>query len=196
MGSAIDEASDRFFSFDPGDLSGLALLRSSFLSADTTATGVPTSYTLAFISAIVAISLITTVLARDGDHLALFALWMSSYFLVYGSWEHHYNMLLPVLVLLVALRPPLRPIALAAFVLVALPTPYWLLNNVWNTSPVPENEPLFNPQDVWPMWGVIVHHASKAIPVAVLWAYLAASLLRRGVEVPRILSAKKPEPAL
>jgi hypothetical protein len=86
-------------------------------------------------------------------------------------------------VLLVVFRPAVRPLALAVFVLLALPTPFWPLNHSWNTGPVLGGIGLIKVEEVWPAWGVIFYHAVKPVPVAVLWLYLLASQLRQGVDV-------------
>jgi hypothetical protein len=172
---------ERLFLFSPGSHGALALLRNSVLALDSTATDVPPAYSVGLALVVVGYSLEATFFARKPDPLALFAIWVSAFFLFYGVWEFHYVMLLPVLVLLVVFRPSARPWALAVFVLVALPTPYWLLNNAWNTGPVPGGFYVLSVQDVWPVWGVILYHAVKPVPVVVLWTYLAVSLFRQGI---------------
>jgi hypothetical protein len=143
------------------------------------------AYTIA-LAAVVGPALFVTFFSRAADPLALFAIWVSAFFLFYRPvWEFHYVMLLPALALLVALRPRVRPWALATFALLAIPTPYWLLNHVLNTGPVPEGGfDLLGVQRAWPSWGVLLYHAVKPVPVAALWIYLVASSVRQGVTVP------------
>ena len=162
----------------PGDHGGLALLENSLKTFDIT---MRLSYTLTFAVLVIGLSLCATLLANQGDPLAQFGILIAAFFLFFGFvWEFHYVMMLPVLALLVALRPAARPWALAAFVLLALPTPYWLLNNIWNEGPIPEGFSLLGVQKLWPSWGIIVYHAQKPLIVLVLWAYLISTQLRGG----------------
>lgn len=176
----------RFFQYHPGEQGAVALLTNSLLTRDPDSTSVPVTYTAALVGTVTALSMAATFFARRNDWLVLFAIWTSSFFLTYIVWEHHYVMLLPALVLFVALRPAMRPWALVAFGFVALPTPYWLLDHLWNTGPLPPDGALVSHQEVWPAWGVILHHASKAVPVFALWAYLVAAELRSGLRVPGV----------
>jgi hypothetical protein len=163
----------------PGEQGLVALVRNALMAGDPNSQGMPGRYVVAVAIVVVGLSLLATFLFPKGDPLALFAIWLSVYFLIYAVEEHHYVMYLPVLVLLVGLRPAHRWWALAAFALIALPAPYWLLNHVWNTGPVPMNVlPVY--QDAWPRWGVILHHAMKPVPVLALWAYLVVSQLKSG----------------
>jgi hypothetical protein len=178
----VTQTGPRPFVYYPGEQGVVALIRNTLMSGDPNSQGMPSRYVLALAVAVVGVSLIATFLFRDVDPLTLFAIWLSVYFLIYQVWEHHYVMYLPVLVLLVTLRPACRWWALAAFALIALPTPYWLLNHVWNTGPVPMKVlPAY--QEVWPQWGVILHHAMKPVPVLALWGYLVVSELMSGAGV-------------
>jgi hypothetical protein len=85
-------------------------------------------------------------------------------------------MMLPALALLVGRRPEHRFIALAAFVVLALPTPYALFDHRW---PIGDPAP-FNRQANWPQWASVVDHAFKPVPVLALWAWLCARSLARG----------------
>jgi hypothetical protein len=174
----------RFVHYHPGDLGGVALLRNSILAFDKSATGVPAILPALLVATVVLLSLAATFFARRIDPLAMFAIWVCVFFLSYDAWEHHYVMLLPVLALLVALRPAARPWALAVFALLAVPTPYWLLDHVWNTAPLPPADALVSHQDVWPAWGVVLDHASKVVPTLVLWGYLVVGQLRSGMAMP------------
>ncbi len=180
---SIFSATDRFLAFIPGDLGGPAVVRNAFFLIDTDARQVPGAYTVALAALIVLPSLAATLLARKVDPLALFGILGSVYFLIWTVWEHHYMMYLPVLVLLVMFRPRFRWVALAVFTLVALPTPYWMLNHVWNTQPLAEDNPLFMLQSAWPAWGVMLYHAIKPVPIMMLWGYLVYDQLRGGVDL-------------
>ena len=160
----------RLFTFSSGELGLTALLRNSFLAIDSAATSLPGGVSPALIGIIVAVGLAATFMSKRPDKLALFGLWILTFFLVYGAWEHHYVMLLPVLALLVALRPASRPLALVVFTMIALPSPYWLINAVSDAT-LPAGG-LLSIQESWPVWGVIVHHMAKPLPVVALWAHL------------------------
>ena len=178
----LSGAEQQFAAFQPGDLGAVAFIRNSLLTLEPASTGVPVALLLA--TGVVGCSLAATFLARKFDALALFAIWISAFFLFYDDvWEHHYVMLLPVLVLLVAFRPSVRPWALLVFVFVALPTPYLLLTQVWGTRLVPDPAFYTASQEAWPAWGVVLHHAAKPVPVFALWAYLTASQLREGLDL-------------
>jgi hypothetical protein len=149
----------------------MSFIRTTWLSLDTTATRVPAPVEHGFIVAIIALSLCVTLLARRLDVVALFAVWSCSFFLVYFSWEHHYVMLLPALALLVALRPQYRYVALVAFIVVAIPTPFGIIQHYYGAAP-PEGYGPTSPQWQWPAWAAIVDHAFKPLPVLMLWGVL------------------------
>jgi hypothetical protein len=114
-----------------------------------------------------------TILSSYRHRLRLLGLWICSYFLVYGEvWEHHYVMLLPVLVLLLMFDERLRAPALAAFVLIALPTPYAL----FQTGAPPLDYSTADPQAQWTTLQVYAHHLSKVLPTALLWLALLAEV--------------------
>jgi hypothetical protein len=111
---------------------------------------------------VVAASLGATFLPRERPHfIDLFALWSAAYYLVYVAWEHHYVMLLPALVLLVVFRPQYRVVALACFVLLTLPTPYYLMHRDAAGTGAS-----------WPDWADVLQHATKPLPALAFWALL------------------------
>lgn len=203
------EQQDRVVHFNSADHSAPALLRNAFLAFDSSAIDVPPVYAIGLLIIIVGFSLEATFLARKPDPLSLFAMWISVFFLTYWAWEFDYVMLLGPLVLLIIFRPAARPWAIAAFVLIALPTPFWLIESLWSSEPAVEVDPslihLFGPdvaaaiqsvrgvttgpgnpflvQETWPAWAVIFHHAMKPVGAALLWGYLVVSQLRTGVGV-------------
>ena len=164
-----------------GDHGGLALLRETLTALDIRITS---TITLALVVFVIGVSLSATVLAKKADPLAIFGIWVAAFFLFFGFvWEFHYVMLLPVLAMLIALRPVTRPWAATAFLLLALPTPYWLLNNVWNVGPIPQGFDLLGVQRSWPTWGVLIYHIQKPGAAFLLWGFLIASQLSTGVSV-------------
>lgn len=173
----------RFLQFSSGEHGLLALFRNSYLALDSSATGLPGAVTAAIVALAVSAGLVVTFLSRKPDALALFCLWSATFYLIYTAWEHHYVMLLPALTLLVALRPASRPVALGVFALIALPSPYWLMNALSGASLPADGLPSI--QESWSVWQVVVHHAVKPFAVAGLWVHLviqqASRLLPRKV---------------
>ena len=169
-------ASSRLNLVNSGDLSAVSLIRTAWLSLDGGAARVPPTVEHGFIAAIIVLSFCATLLPRRLDVVALFAVWSCSFFLVYFSWEHHYVMLLPALVLLVALRPQYRLVALFAFVCVALPTPFAIFQHYYAT-PQPEGYGITSPQWQWPAWAAVIDHVTKPVPVLILWSVLVCEPL-------------------
>jgi hypothetical protein len=99
------------------------------------------------------------------------------YFLVYLAWEHSYVVMLPALVLLAGLRPQYRTAAVIAFVVLALPTPYFVLDRAYGVDPTGFT---FNRDIAWPGWAVVVQHAWKPVPILGLWAFVCGGEILRG----------------
>ena len=114
------------------------------------------------------ICLHASVFAHKGNFIDLVALWIMSYFLLYTDiWEHHYLMLLPILVLQYAHKR--RPLIIICYLFIALPTPFALIKDMPVIYiPGAEGAP--------PLWGVLFHHATKSIPTLVffiaLWRHI------------------------
>jgi hypothetical protein len=110
-------------------------------------------------------------------------LWMTAYFLIYHHvWEHHYVMLLPVLVALMmrdptsdpGLRGPRQGLLLwMLYALLALPTPYYGID--------PQGQVAVLDAMRWtpirPLWQDLWYHASKALPALALYVWLAWGIL-------------------
>jgi hypothetical protein len=126
--------------------------------------------------AVVIASLAATALSNRRRVVPLIALWTCVYFLVHDEvWEHHYTMLLPVLVLLVIFEPQLRRAAVLTYVLIALPTPYAL----FQSAPAPEPRVwFFDAQQDWSQLEVYAYHLAKVLPVLALWGVLSWTLAR------------------
>jgi len=166
-------------SVNSGDLGLSSFVRSVWLAFDDGAADTPGWLTLVIVLGILSIAVFATFRGRARPDV-LFALWLSTYFLVYSDvWEHHYVMLLPALAIVVARRPDLRILALAVFVMVALPTPYWLFERF--LSDRPPDARLVAPEFFWPLWARITYHASKAVPVLLLWGALAQTSVAHDV---------------
>ncbi|MBI2501676.1 MAG: DUF2029 domain-containing protein [Candidatus Latescibacteria bacterium] len=109
-------------------------------------------------------TLVATLRASNPDRLLPFTLWLSAFFLIYKDvWEHHYVFLLPVLVILY-LRTP-SPWLLAAFVLVALPTPLVFLDLY------PGVKGNIDPERSWSVWTSLLYRSPKLVPVAGVWVW-------------------------
>jgi hypothetical protein len=181
LNNSIDSSTLSNYLYVPVNHGLLAFLDNTILTFQDS---VPRRLPAALATLIILPSFAVTFLGKRPDPLLLFAIWTVSFFLFFG-WvpEFHYVMLLPVLVLLVTHRPAVRPLVLAVFVVLALPTPYWLLNHVWNTAPAPPGNLLDTLQRTWPKWGVVVYHAWKPVPTLILWAWLVVAQLRTGVSL-------------
>jgi len=102
------------------------------------------------------------------DPVSHLCLWMAAYFCVYHHvWEHHYVMLLPVLVVLSIRRESVW--LWAIYVLLALPTPFVLIDPQGRVAVMDAMR--WTP--IRPLWQDLAYHASKALPALALYAGLA-----------------------
>jgi hypothetical protein len=171
----------RLISTSTGNLGLTGFVRSVWLALDERAADTPTWLGLLVVAGVLGVSLLATFRGRAGAEV-LVALWLAAYFLVYSDvWEHHYVMLLPALALLVARRPEVRLVAIVVFVLVALPTPYWLFERALSNRP--PDARLLAPELYWPEWARVVYHGAKAAPTLALWGVLAGVALLREPEI-------------
>ncbi|MDY7040257.1 MAG: glycosyltransferase 87 family protein [Chloroflexota bacterium] len=122
----------------------------------------------------VGLSLALTFLDRDPDVITHLSLWMTTYFLIFHQiWEHHYVMLLPVLVILYACTR--SRLILILYALIAFFTPFFFLG--W-AEPVATSLMLpWTP--VRPAWAGLLYHASKPLPTVILYGYLVWQVVRR-----------------
>ena len=119
------------------------------------------------------VPLALTILDRRPDVVTHLSLWMSTYYLVYHHvWEHHYVMILPVLVIL-AMRDR-SPWLWAIYALLALPTPFRLIDPQGRVAVLDAMR--WTP--IRPLWKDLVYHASKAVPVLALYCALAWRIVR------------------
>jgi len=121
----------------------------------------------------IAIPLTLLLLDRRPNVLTHLSLWMTAYFLIYHHvWEHHYVMLLPVMIGL-AMRHESWWLC-AIYLLVALPTPFYLID--------PQGQVAVLDAMRWtpirPLWQDLWYHASKALPTLLLYGLLAGQVLR------------------
>jgi hypothetical protein len=102
-------------------------------------------------------------------------LWMTAYFLIYHHvWEHHYVMLLPILVALMhrpqtARGPRESPLLWVLYALLALPTPFAAID--------PHGQVAILDAMRWtpirPLWQDLWYHSAKALPTLLLYGWLA-----------------------
>jgi len=113
-----------------------------------------------FMWAVILLSLGLTFLPKKVHFVDGLSLWMCTYFLAYiRVWEHHYVMILPILVLLFFSTE--SKFVLAMFVLLALPTPFFLYSTGWSLA---QN---------------LLHHLFKLVPIAMLYIFTAKTIIAR-----------------
>ncbi len=99
------------------------------------------------------------------------SLWLVAFFLVSPQiWEHHYVMLLPVLVVAYKQKP--HWLIALVWLLLALPTPFGFVG----LQPVIAANHDLRAFALEPAWRPLLQHASKALPAAALFVYLAAAI--------------------
>ncbi|MBN1935596.1 MAG: hypothetical protein JW934_13090 [Anaerolineae bacterium] len=118
------------------------------------------------------IPLSLTVLDRRPDRTLHISLWITTYFMLYHHvWEHHYVMLLPVLVAL-TMRFRSRWLWII-YLLLALPTPYALIDPSGQVAVLDAMR--WTP--IRPLWQDLLYHASKAIPALLLYGWLCIRII-------------------
>ncbi|HUT02601.1 MAG TPA: glycosyltransferase 87 family protein [bacterium] len=117
-----------------------------------------------FMWAVIMFSLALTFLPKKVRFVDGLSLWMCTYFLAYiRVWEHHYVMIVPILVLL--FYSTRSNFVLVMFVLLALPTPFF-----------PYSGYCCKAQN-------LAHHLFKLVPVAMLYVFVAKTIIARRKEV-------------
>jgi len=97
----------------------------------------------------------------------LLSVWLAAFFLISPQiWEHHYVMLLPVLVTAYGRRPNWRLFLI--WLLLALPTPFGFIG----LQPVIAANHDLRAFPLEPAWQPLLQHASKAAPTLWLFIYL------------------------
>lgn len=113
-----------------------------------------------FMWAAILASVALTFIPRRISFLDGLSLWICTYFLAYiRVWEHHYVMILPVLVLL--WYSTKSRVVLVVYLLLALPTPLLFFDGSWSYAQK------------------LIYHLCKLVPVAVLYGYIAKTILAR-----------------
>ena len=111
-----------------------------------------------------------------GKIARLLSLWLTAFFLVSPQiWEHHYVMLLPVLVIEYWRNP--NWFVLFIWLWLALPTPFGFIGL---QSVIAANHDL-RAFPLEPAWQPLLQHASKALPTLALFAYLAWRGMTQGI---------------
>ena len=107
-------------------------------------------------------------------------LWMTAYFILYHHvWEHHYVMLLPVLVALMKRGPGTRgprasPLLWVLYALLALPTPFYAIDPQGQVAVLAA----MRITPIRPLWQDLWYHSSKSLPALALYVWLAGSMAR------------------
>jgi hypothetical protein len=105
--------------------------------------------------------------------VALISLWLTAYFLASPQvWEHHYIMLLPVIIMAYRERP--GPWLLAMWLLLALPTPFGFIG----LQPMIASNHDLRAFALEPAWQPILQHTAKAAPTLGLFTYWVREILR------------------
>ena len=132
-------------------------------------------------------ALVATFLVRKFDLLLNVTIWISVYLIVFKDvWEHHYLMLLPMLILLFARGKNGSTAALIVWVLLALPTAHMFIE-WWIIIAEPSGivrEATFDPQVYWPPGISILYHTTKAVPVVVFFLFLLRNSFSTGHVIP------------
>lgn len=119
------------------------------------------------------IPLALTILDPHPNALTHLSLWLTSYFMAYHHvWEHHYVMLLPVLVAL-CMRHRSRWLWII-YVALALPTPFYLIDPHGQVAVLDAMR--WTP--IRPLWQDLLYHASKSIPALLLYLWLVFQIAR------------------
>lgn len=122
-----------------------------------------------------------TVRKRTIDPLSNITLWTLTFFLVFKDiWEYHYVMMIPLFVGFY-LQTRSR-FLLVLFVLIAVPTPFFLYNNAASA----------HPQQYWSAPLSIMHHALKSLPTLLFYLWVVRRELREAGGVRRLLAFRRP----
>jgi len=116
-------------------------------------------------STIIAVGYIS-LKVKNFDPPMLFALWSSAYFLLnLRIWEHHFVMILPAIVYgYIRLQ---SKFLIFMFIIIALPTPYFLFNNA-----------------PWTSFRHLIYFSSNIIPAILVFLYLLVYHFRKGFYSP------------
>jgi hypothetical protein len=143
---------------------------------------------LVVIAAVVLVALALTFRPQAPPLAPLLSLWLVAFFLVSPQvWEHHYVMLLPVLVIAQRQRPSW--LILGLWLCLALPTPFGLTA----LQPAIAANHDLRGFALSPTWQFLLQHASKAVPAALLFAYFSVGIATNHAEASGIIApAYKP----
>ena len=132
---------------------------------------------LALVGLVVVVALALTFRPRPPQLAPLLSLWLVAFFLISPQvWEHHYVMLLPVLV--IAYRHEPGWLLAGLWLLLALPTPFGFTS----LQPAIVANHDLRGFLLSPAWQFLWQHASKAVPAALLFGYLALKMAAKPSE--------------
>lgn len=135
------------------------------------------------VMAIVVLAALALTFRRQPPPLApVLSLWLVAFFLISPQvWEHHYVMLLPVLVVAYRHRPSWWVAGL--WLLFALPTPFGFTA----LQPAIAANHDLRGFLLQPAWQLLWQHASKAVPAVLLFGYLGFKIVTKPVEAGGII---------
>ncbi len=136
------------------------------------------------VAAVILIALALTFRRQPLPSTPALSLWLVAFFLISPQiWEHHYVMLLPVLV--VTYRHEPSPWVAGLWLLLALPTPFGFTA----LQPAIASNHDLRGFLLQPAWQLLWQHTSKAVPAALLFAYLAVKIVTKPVQAGGIIPA-------
>lgn len=167
---------------------GFRQLMFELLAAIGSSPAVQRAAQLAVIAAVVLMVLALTFRPQTPPLVPLLSLWLVAFFLVSPQvWEHHYVMLLPVLVVAHRQRPSWLVVGL--WLCLALPTPFGLTA----LQPAIAANHDLRGFALSPTWQFLLQHASKAGPAALLFAYFSVEIATNRAQASGIIApAYKP----
>lgn len=113
-----------------------------------------------FMWAVILLSMAITFIPKNLSFVDGLSLWMCTYFLAYiRVWEHHYVMILPILVLLFFSTK--SRFVLIMYPILAIPTPFILFEGGWSYA------------------HKLIYHLFKLVPVAMLYIFVIKTILSR-----------------
>lgn len=129
---------------------------------------------LAAVAIILSLTITLTFRLPHPHTPTLLSLWLTTFFLISPQiWEHHYVMLLPVLVVTYWQRP--HWVVALIWLMLALPTPFGFIG----LQPIIAANHDLRAFPLEPTWQPLLQHASKALPTLLLFIHLIRPIFRR-----------------
>ncbi len=132
-------------------------------------------------------ALVATFLVRKFDLLLNLTIWITVYIIVFKDvWEHHYLMILPLLILLFIRGKNGSTAALVMWAALALPTAHMFIE-WWIIIAEPAGivrDASFDPQVYWPHGMSVLYHTTKAVPIVIFYLFLLRNSFSTGQAIP------------